>query len=150
MPLALEGRVPSLGAQQASWAPVEGANALRASPAPLVLEGPSACLSCSPPTSLLQPQDPHGPKGALEGGDPVWEPSRLPRAEWVGEMPTAPSPMVQSWRVPLPLTASPPLLPLLHPSYNPRTNAALRGPLRAYDLAQEPGRLPGPIGQGKC
>ena len=58
-------------------------------PAPLPLlwswRAPPACLSCSPPASLLCPQDPHGPEGLWRVGDPTWELSRLPGLEWAGD-----------------------------------------------------------------
>ena len=47
-------------------------------------------------------------------GDPIWEPSRLPVPEWVGQMPSAPFPLFQSWRPRrrLPLLSSPGLPPM--------------------------------------
>ena len=65
--LVPEGRGPHLGAQQASWARVGGANALLSSSAPLVwgLGGP--LLPASPDLPSLPPMPP-GPMQTGEGG----------------------------------------------------------------------------------
>ena len=53
-------------------------------------------------------------------GKLTWEPSRLPGLEWVGQMPSSPLLLLQSWRAPpARLSWSP-----RPPSYSPRTNAA--------------------------
>ena len=59
LPLVSESRGPHLGAQQASWAQVGGANALCSLPTPLVLEGPSCQpLLFSPRHSSMPPDEP--------------------------------------------------------------------------------------------
>ena len=146
-PMVSEGGRPHLGAQQASWVLVGGANTICSSPALLVLQVPSHLPLLISLVSLLCPHDPLGLEGALEGGGPAWEPSRLPKPEWVKSMPSVPL---------LPCSSVPggPLLPpspvlSRSPSYAPRTNLAQRGPLMLQDPAREPGRLPWPTGQGK-
>ena len=60
--LVSEGGGPHLGAQQASWARVGGANALHSSPAPPVPQGPSHL------PLLFSPQPPYDPKTNASGG----------------------------------------------------------------------------------
>ena len=82
----LRGQEPHLGAQQASWFQVGETNALCSSTAPP--GGPLPPASPDLLTSLLCPQDQCGRGGgALEGRGPAWEPSRLPRPEWLGQSP---------------------------------------------------------------
>ena len=77
----LRGGGPHLGAQQASWARVGGANALRSSPAP-----PGGPLPPASPDLLglpLAPKDPCGLEGALEEG--YWPGSSAGSQGWVGQ-----------------------------------------------------------------
>ena len=89
-PLFSDGMAPHLGAQQASWAQVDGANALLSPSAPLIWEGPSRLPLLISPASLYAPRDPHGLEGALEGRVLAWELSRLPVPKWPGWLPSAP------------------------------------------------------------
>ena len=80
-PVVSEGGGPHLGAQQASWVRVGGADALRSSPPSLVPEVLSHLPLLISLASLLCPQDPLSLEGALEDGGPAWELSRLPVPE---------------------------------------------------------------------
>ena len=72
----LGGQGTGLGAQQAPRAPVSWAVTLCSSPAPSRWSLPPATPDL--PASLLCPQDPRGPDGALEVRELAWELSSLP------------------------------------------------------------------------
>ena len=92
--LVSEGGGPHLGAQQASWARVGGANALHSSPAPPVPQGPSHLpLLFSPWTPSYAPRT----SVAGVGGGPGEQGTGLgaqqpPQPEWVGQSPSSSSP----------------------------------------------------------
>ena len=115
MPLTLvsEGREPHLGAQQASWARMGGANALLSSPAPPVLGLGGPLPPASPdlpglPTMLPRPmrREAGGEGEALEGRGLAWEFSRLPMPKWEGQSPSAPLPLLPEGPSRLPLLIS--------------------------------------------
>ena len=113
-----EGRGPHLGAQQASWARVGGANALLSSPAPPVwgLGGPLPPASPDLPGLPTMPPGPTGLKGALDCRGPAWEVSRLPGPQWAGQSPSTPLPLLLDGSCHLPLLISQaPLLCLQDP-----------------------------------
>ena len=72
---------------------------------------PPTCLSCSPPPSLLRPQDQHSPERASEGIGPGLRAGQASWANWAGEtlgaLPLDPSPQgsLRAWE------------PLPHPSH---------------------------------
>ena len=105
--LVSEVRGPHLGAQQASWAGVGGAIALRSSPAP-----PAGPLPPAPPDLPSFPPMLPGPMRlgggwALEGRGRAWELSRLPGFEWAGQSPSAPLLLLLQGPSRLPLLISP-------------------------------------------
>ena len=63
-----------------------------------VWEGPSRLPLLTCQASLLCPQDQcswgWGQQGALEGGGPAWELSRLPVPEWAEQSPSSPLPLL--------------------------------------------------------
>ena len=82
LPLVSEGRGPHLGAQQASWAQVGGANALLSSTAPPVLEGPSHLpLLFSPQPPSYAPRTNEARRRGCLGGQGTG--LRAQQAPWV-------------------------------------------------------------------
>ena len=121
---APEGRRPDPEAQQGSRGHVRGGNAGCTSPDPLVLEGPP------PPHHLPLLLSPllcssHAPRIHKAGGGPrEWRtrpgsPAGFPGPEWVGETPSVPHLILQSWRAPP------------HPTliFSPRLPPTLLGPV---------------------
>ena len=100
----LRGQGTHLGAQQASWARVGGANTFVSSPAPPVLEDPSRVPLLFSPGLLPMPPGPMRPAGGFGGQGTSLGTQQSPRPEWAGQMPSAPLPF---------LWDGPPYLPLL-------------------------------------
>ena len=130
-PLVSEGRGPHLGAQQASWARVGGANTFISSPAPPVcsLGGP---LPPAPPILPgLSPKPPgpmQGQRKALGGQGTSLGLSRLPMSEWAGQSPSDPL-----WLLPEGPSHQPLLFSGWPPSYVPKDPRSLEGAWRAAD-----------------
>ena len=145
-PLVSEGMGLHLGAQQASWARVGGANALISCPAPPLWGLGGAFPPASPDLLGLPPMSPRPMQlagGDLEGRGPAWELSRFPVPKWVGQTPSTPLLLLLQGPSRLPLLISP--ASLLCPQ-DPR---GLEGALDCRGLAWELSRLPGPqwVGQ---
>ena len=112
--LVSEGRGPHLGAQQASWARVGRANALRSSPAPSVWKGPSRLPLLISPVSLLCPQGPTWPGGDF-GGQGVSLGAQQPLCSRVGmAIALRSSPAPPGWPLP-PASPDLPSLPVMPP-----------------------------------
>ena len=134
-----EGAGPHLGAQQASWARVGRANALCSSPARLwLIPDGSFCLPLLfSPASLLCPQGPTWPGGVLEDKGSAWELSRLPGPKWVGQLPSAPLPLLPEDPSCLPLLIS--LTSLLCPKGPTRPGGGFGGQGTHLGAQQAPG-----------
>ena len=79
------------------------------------------------------------------GGIPAWEPARFPGPKWVGQMPSAPLPLLQSWRAPPTCLSCSPLAFLVCP----RTSVAWRGPWKAGNPDWKLSRFSGPKWEGQ-
>ena len=114
----LSGRGPHLGAQQASWARVGGANALFSSPAPPVWEGPSHLPLLISPRLPPMPPGPMRPRCGFGWGGTSLGAQQTPWPEQASQLPSAPLPLFPQSPSCLPflisLTSGAPILSGLH------------------------------------
>ena len=110
-PMQLEGEWGSLEGRGPAWElsrlpmPKWVGQSPSASP-PLLPKGPYRLPLLISLASLLCPQGPTQPGGALEVGGSAWELSRLPVPEWTGQSPSAPLPLFLESPSHLPLLIS--------------------------------------------